>query len=364
MSSRGMFPGMLRELVQGFKSMQRMEPGLRVAGNSNGGALDLDESISLVLTGEGPSMGSMAGMDFLKRHPFAIEARFEKVVAVSFAFPEEVVASLLPEGLRVDAYQGLGFVTVAMVWTKGLRPAVFPKFLGRDFFLAGYRVFARLDDGKRRLRGLKILRSETDRSSMVVLGNLMTGYNYRRVRVETDETGVRCLSQDGSVSLDIRFRRCGDDAGLPDGSPFPDWRTARRFAGPNAVHFQSGKGRHLHRGRGDEGQLEAAAGGGEGMEGRALSTRGFPREKPILANAFIVGEVAYRWEKGRVVKPGVGSESTREMAGDVDCREVQLAFLSGGPSFCSSSAWRLRWSGGGRTLVGSLERFAWGCCIS
>ena len=251
-------------------------------------------------------MGSMAGMDFLKRHPFAVEARFEKVVAVSFAFPEEVVASLLPEGLSVDAYQGLGFVTVAMVWTKELRPAVFPKFLGRDFFLAGYRVFARLDDGERRLRGLKILRSETDKASMVVLGNLMTGYNYRRVRVETDETGVRCLSQDGSVSLDIRFDEGDGNAGLPEGSPFPDWRTARRFAGPMPFTFSPGKDDTFTVVEGTRASWKPLPVEVKEWKVGLFEERVFRGTQPILANAFIVGEVAYRWEKGRVVKPGVG----------------------------------------------------------
>ena len=100
--------------------------------------------------------------DYLRRHPFPVVAWFERVVAVSFAFPEDTLRSLVPRGLEIDAYEGFGFVTIAMVWTKNLRPAGFPAFLGQDFFLAGYRVFTRLNDGTRRLRGLRILRSETD----------------------------------------------------------------------------------------------------------------------------------------------------------------------------------------------------------
>ncbi len=102
-------------------------------------------------------------------------AYFEKVVAVSFAFPAAFLHEMVSPPMEIDTYEGWGFVTVAMVWTRHLRPAGFPKCLGRDFFLAGYRIFTRLQDGKRKLRGLQILRSETDKRSMVWLGNWLTG---------------------------------------------------------------------------------------------------------------------------------------------------------------------------------------------
>jgi hypothetical protein len=117
-------------------------------------------------------------VELLQKHPFPVVAHFERVVAVSFAFPEELLRPLVTQGLEIDSFEGLGFVTVALVWTRSLRPAIFPKLLGRDFFLSGYRIFTRLqDDDGRRLRVLKIIRSETDKSGMVVLGNLMTGYH-------------------------------------------------------------------------------------------------------------------------------------------------------------------------------------------
>jgi len=65
--------------------------------------------------------------DFFKSHPFPILARFDKVVAVSFALPEDSLLQLVPKGLEIDSYEGFGFITVAMVWTRGLRPAVFPR---------------------------------------------------------------------------------------------------------------------------------------------------------------------------------------------------------------------------------------------
>jgi hypothetical protein len=246
-------------------------------------------------------------MNFLRHHPFPILAKFERVVAVSFAFPEATLRPLVPVGLEVDCYRGYGFITAALVWTRHLRPVGFPAFLGQDFFLAGYRIFTRLRDGSgRNLRGLKIIRSETDKQGMVVLGNLMTGYNYRKVllRIEKNntDTHVHTSLVKGKTTLDLTFDESTRDAELPIGSPFSDWRTARRFSGPMPFTFSS---------EGD-GRFVVVQGKRADWIPRPVRVRkwvvGLFDEgslrgvKPILANAFMVENVEYRWDKGRVMQ--------------------------------------------------------------
>jgi Uncharacterized conserved protein (COG2071) len=249
-------------------------------------------------------------MNPLKRHPFAVVAWFDRVVALSFAFPERILGPLVPDRLEIDGYEGFGFVTVAMVWTRKLRPAGFPEFAGQDFFLAGYRIFTRLHDATtgRCLRGLRILRSDTDKRRMVWLGNLMTGYRYRLVRLRTEVHGpsIRVLTSlaDGTPTLEVVVDAGSGDAGLPAGSPFPDWRTARRFAGPMPFTFSPEQ----------DGSFTVIEGSRETWTPRPVAvTRwdvGLFRESPlneatpVLANAFMVENVAYRWKKGRAVKPG------------------------------------------------------------
>jgi hypothetical protein len=252
----------------------------------------------------------MSLLKYLQRHPFAVVAHFERVVAVSFAFPEAVLRPLVPAALEIDCFEGLGFVTVAMVWTKRMRPAGFPKFLGRDFFLAGYRVFTRLrDDSGRRLRGLRILRSETDQLSMVRVGNLVTGYRYRRVDVQIrragDETQVQTTLPDGTTTLDLSFTIPEEPAPLPASSPFPDWTTARRFAGPMPFTFSPE----------DDGEtFVVIEGSRQDWTPRPIVVRNWQvglfaetplrGTAPILANAFTVENVAYRWKRGRIARPG------------------------------------------------------------
>ena len=245
----------------------------------------------------------------LKRHPFPVLAHFDRVVAVSFAFPADVLRPLVPDGLEIDAFEDFGFVTVALVWTREMRPAGFPRSLGRDFFLAGYRIFTRLrDESGRNLRGLRILRSETDSRIMAGLGNLMTAYNYRHVKLSISgsgsETRVLTSLAGGGTSLDLTFDSSMENVPLPASSPFPDWRSARRFAGPMPFTFSPEP----------DGSFVVIEGVRAGWVPRPVVVKDwhvglfdespFLGTKPILANAFIVENIAYRWDRGRIVKAG------------------------------------------------------------
>lgn len=242
----------------------------------------------------------------LKRHPFPVVAWFDRVIALSFAFPEVVLRPLVPEPLEIDSYAGHGFVTVALVWTRELRPAGFPAFLGQDFFLAGYRIFTRLrDDRGRRLRGLKILRSETDKASMVWSGNLMTHYNYHLVKLEAAGSHVRTWLPDGLETLDITFDSLCEPETPPAGSPFPDLRAARQFAGPMPYTFDAEA----------DGRFVVIEGKRTDWTPKPLEITGwkvglfeempFRGVMPVLANAFQVEGVPYRWERGRLITPMV-----------------------------------------------------------
>ena len=254
----------------------------------------------------------MSFFKYLRRHPFPVVAHFERVVALSFAFPEVVLRSMVPTALEIDTYEGLGFLTVAMVWTKKLRPAGFPEVFGQDFFLAGYRVFTRLrDESGRRMRGLNILRSETDKRRMVWSGNLLTRYHYRHVNVRLEKAGsdtrVETSLANGTPTLALTVGAPDDSLALPEGSPFRDWQTARLFAGPMPFTFSAE----------DNGSFVVIEGRRQNWMPRPVPVKDwhvglFDEEplrgtKPILANAFTVEDIPYRWEKGRIVRPGAAA---------------------------------------------------------
>lgn len=79
-----------------------------------------------------------------------------------------------------------------MVQTKSLRPKGFPKILVNDFFLIGYRVFVRFThQAGKNLRGLYILKSETDKKKMEFFGNIFTRYNYTTTDIhQSSQNGI------------------------------------------------------------------------------------------------------------------------------------------------------------------------------
>jgi hypothetical protein len=248
----------------------------------------------------------------LKRHPLPIEAFFEFSLVLTFAFPQALLQPLLPPGLVLDTYGDSAFLAIALVQTRALRPVGLPHFLGKDFFLSGYRIFSRYRNrAGRSLRGLRILRSDTDSRWMTTFGNLLTHYSYRLCSVDWRRAG------DG-LDLAIATRRGEADLRLhadlvspslpPAGSPFPDWATARRYAGPLPFTFD----------------YEAATGSVVIIEGVrqnwnprpvsvTLETAGFfarppfDTAPPVLANAFFLEGIPYRWKKGLIEPLSAGT---------------------------------------------------------
>jgi hypothetical protein len=242
----------------------------------------------------------------LRRHPFGVTAFFRHSLVLTFAFPESVLAPLLPPGLTVDSYEGHGFVAVALVQTEGLRPSALPRWCGRNFFLAGYRIFARYrrQDG-RTLRGLRILRSYTDRWSMVCTGNLFTRYGYRHCRVSftRDEQALtwNVATRAGEADIAVTARCDVAATSPPAGSPFPDLRVARRFAGP--LPFTFGYEPATHAMVIVEGQREhwdPMPVNVEAVRCTFLERPPFDQVPLRLANAFLVENVPYRWQRGEI----------------------------------------------------------------
>ena len=141
-------------------------------------------------------------MNFLKNHPFAVEAFFESSTVLTFAVEKQEISNLIPECLELDTFNDKwAFIAIAMVQTRDLRPKGFPKFMGNDFFLIGYRVFVRYTNTKgKRLRGLYILKSQTNKKKMEIMGNTFTHYNYTTTDINQENNGLKiCLS------IELRF---------------------------------------------------------------------------------------------------------------------------------------------------------------
>jgi hypothetical protein len=238
----------------------------------------------------------------LKNHPFAVEAFFKRSLVLTFAAAKEEVQPLIPACLELDVFDECwAFIAVAMVQTSGLRPKGFPRFLGSDVFLIGYRVFVRFASAAGpRLRGLYILKSETDSRRMSFFGNLFTHYRYATTDIRQTECDgqLEVRSERSGFHIAIKTNTRAADVPLPSHSPFADWRQARAFAGPMPFTFTF-----------DEARKEVLV-----IEGvrqhwdpkpvqvddyRISFLENLPVTNPVLANAFVVEKVPYFWKKGR-----------------------------------------------------------------
>ena len=238
----------------------------------------------------------------LRRHPFAVRAHFDTCLTLTYAVPREALGSVIPPGLELDTVNGSGFLAVALVQTRALRPAALPAMFGQDFFLSGYRVFTRFKTASgRSLRGLRILRSDTDRMAMVAGGNLLTHYNYHRcdatMNTAEDAIDVTVRSRDGLGDLEISARP--HDHVLPPGTPFASVREARRFAGPLPFTFDYERETHAIIAI----QASRAAWRPEpiAVDVRRISFFDQPAFRgcvPVLAAAFHVSNIDYRWQRG------------------------------------------------------------------
>jgi hypothetical protein len=243
-------------------------------------------------------------LSFLKNHPFAVEAFFERSMVFTFAVPKKEVQKLIPPCLELDTFNDeLAFIAVAMVETKNLRPKGFPGILGNDFFLIGYRVFVRyVNKAGKRLRGLYILKSETNKKKMEVLGNIFTQYSYKTTDIhQVKKEGSLDISSTNSgfnVSIGTREK---ENIELPGGSPFHDWKEARRFAGPLPFTFSFNP---------ESNTVLIIEGVRENWTPKPLQVLdynfNFLNEmnlgKVKLANAFILENIPYYWKKGKLEK--------------------------------------------------------------
>lgn len=235
-------------------------------------------------------------------HPFAVQAFFRRSLVLAYSVPAEELRPWVSPGLTLDTFKdAYGFLAIALVETERLRPQGFPTALGRSFFLSGYRIFTRFRSpaGATNVRGLQILRSDTNRQGMKWLGNWFTSYNYELARVHTGLRGasyeVRVETPGGVADLAVRAELDRTNV-LPEGSVFSSVDEARRFAGPMPHTFSYDRQR-------DEMMVVKGVRAGWKPTSVAVTVSQAAYTHQIspnarLANAFYVENIDYAWAAG------------------------------------------------------------------
>ncbi len=240
--------------------------------------------------------------DLLKNHPFAVEAFFERSVVLTFSVPKARLEHLLPECLQLDTFKDhWAFVAMAMVQTKSLRPKGFPKIFGNDFFLTGYRVFVRkyTNTNGLRLRGLYILKSETNKKKIEFFWNIFTHYKYTTTDIKEKEHDKEIVIESNASRFKIELDLADGVVPLPENSPFADWKEARRFAGPLPFTFTYNK---------ETKEVLIIEGVREHWQPNPIKVISYQLSfleemglaDAVLANAFVINQVPYYWKKGKI----------------------------------------------------------------
>ena len=237
----------------------------------------------------------------LKNHPFAVEAFFKSSIVLTFAVPKKELEPLIPECLQLDTFKNKwAFVAVAMVQTKHLRPKGFPEFLGNDFFLIGYRIFVRYKTNKgKNLRGLYIIKSETDKKKMAFMGNIFTHYNYTTTDIYETETATNKTISSKKSKFKITINNAEEGTALPKKSPFLNWKEARRYAGPLPFTFTYNK--HTK-------AVLIIEGVRQNWKPKPVDIKSYhidflnalKLKNIVLANAFMIENIPYYWKKGKI----------------------------------------------------------------
>lgn len=235
----------------------------------------------------------------LKDHPFNVETFFDTSLVLTYAIPKNELGKFIPECLTLDTFQDKwAFIAIALVKTKSLRPKGFPEFMGNDFILAGFRVFVRYktNNGKD-LRGLYILKSETNKKKMEFWGNIFTHYNYTTSDIEMTkkDSVIKVYSKSSGLNIEVTK---GANIALPEGSPFDTWNEARRYAGPLPFTFtydNKTKEVLIIEGVRENWKPEPVIVLKDKI--KFITDKKF--KYVTLANAFVIENVPYYWKKGR-----------------------------------------------------------------
>ena len=191
-----------------------------------------------------------------------------------------------------------------MVQTQNMRPRFMPTRIGRGFFLTGYRIFTRYRTRSGKLlRGLRILRSDTDSDSMVRWGNRLTHYAYRRADVDycwnEHQLEVKIHTPNGEADLHVRAHLANEPAPLPQDSPFSNLQVAHKFAGPLPFTFDyEEETDSIARIQGVRQAWDPKTIRVEVLQNTFIEGEPFVSAHPILASAFHLANVSYRWKRG------------------------------------------------------------------
>lgn len=166
---------------------------------------------------------------------------FKRRLLLNYRADPQVVAALLPEGLRPKLYADHAWCGICLIRLESLRPAGLPGGLGMSSENAAHRFAVEWTnpDGTT-AEGVFVPRRDTDsRLAALAGGRLFPGEQHAacfEVRDEEDRIDFRMSSQDGEVRIAVRAAVADH---WPEGSLFPSHAEASEFCHRGETGYSS-----------------------------------------------------------------------------------------------------------------------------
>jgi Uncharacterized conserved protein (COG2071) len=121
----------------------------------------------------------------------SMQGRLDPCFLLSYATPEEAVDGLLPKGINPLTYQGFAFLNIVISRILRMRPMRIPATFGLSYWHIAYRLYASVDLAPdKTITGLYFLRSDIDRSLMIIPGNALTDFRFHKASIRTSANDV------------------------------------------------------------------------------------------------------------------------------------------------------------------------------
>ena len=236
--------------------------------------------------------------------PFPVKAWFDTFVVLFFSIDKNKMMEQLPYPLNPDCYKEHALLAVAIVKTKNFRPSFLPSWMGMKFNLVGYRFLStyQLNETKS-IRGLKIIKSQTDQKFMKFFGDKLSQYkfNYNPIKIETRDDLV--IIEGEGIDIKLRVHENPSNTPLPTQSVFENWPSARKYAGPLLYTFEINMFQK---------QISITEGTRKNWTPKPIEVISYDLEflkqenisslQPMLSAAFQVTNIPYSWKKATIQK--------------------------------------------------------------
>lgn len=144
---------------------------------------------------------------------------------------------------------------------------------------------------------------------MEFFGNIFTHYNYTTTDIHREQQNGALEIQSQKSGFKLQIERPGHEGiSLPSGSPFADWKEARRFAGPLPFTFTyNAVDKKIL-------IIEGVRENWKPMPVKVINCHfsfidNLKLKDARLANAFIIQNIPYYWKRGKLEQWGQKEEN-------------------------------------------------------